>query len=676
MRSLLTACLCLLFALSGVATARAAEDPPGRVARLSYTEGEVSVAPAGTQEWAAAVLNRPLTSEDRLWVDPNARAELQIDSATVHLDSSTELAFLELDDDAVAMRLNEGRASVRVLRKREGEDIEVDTPNVTVALLHPGEYHIEVDPDGEMTVVKVRSGEAEVRGESRTSRVRANEMGVFRGADALSGDIASLGPRTTFEDWANERASRRERSESARYVSESVIGYEDLDDHGRWVYESDYGYVWQPTRVVVGWAPYRDGRWTWISPWGWTWIDHAPWGFAPFHYGRWAYVRHRWCWVPGPRHAHAVYAPALVAWLGGPHVSVNIALGHGVGWFPLGPREIYVPGYWHSHRYFRRVNVSNTIIVNHVHIDRAYRGHYRDFGYRFRDSPHAVTVVEREHFVRGRPVGRHVRHVSQDHLRRWGHHPRPPAIAPQRESIFAGQPHTVRFGSFDRSRHRNAGARGDRRVSFERERNAIEANGDRPVKVSALVERNPKEGRGVAIPRSRTQGPNPRLERERRAAGGVLERMPANERAAPRGSAQRDITHGFAPRDRLERRRDLTSPPRVQRDRDRSAAGSVHRSERRSERSSAAPRSVESRHVRPGRIERGHTERELRSREARPTIATPRQIQPQQMRPREMRPRAASPGFEQRPSVRSHSGSHQGRARPYTRGGPSAPHRR
>src|SRR5690606_22371091 len=138
------------------------------------------------------------TSEDRLWVDREGRAELQIDAATIHLDASTEFAFLELDDDVIAMRLSEGRATIRVLRKREREHIEIDTPNATVALLHPGEYHIEVDQDGDVTVVKARSGEAEVRGEGRSYLVRANEMGVFRGADAQSSDISALGPRTAF----------------------------------------------------------------------------------------------------------------------------------------------------------------------------------------------------------------------------------------------------------------------------------------------------------------------------------------------------------------------------------------------------------------------------------------------------------------------------------------------
>jgi hypothetical protein len=147
---------------------------------LSLIEGEVSMAPAGTQEWGEAVVNRPLTSEDRLWVDRGARAELQIGSATIHLDASTEFSFIDLDDDAMTMKLTEGRATIRILRKREREDIEINTPNASIALVHPGEYHIEVDEDGEETIVKARSGEAEVAGEGKSYTVRANDRRIPR----------------------------------------------------------------------------------------------------------------------------------------------------------------------------------------------------------------------------------------------------------------------------------------------------------------------------------------------------------------------------------------------------------------------------------------------------------------------------------------------------------------
>lgn len=82
-------------------------------------------------------------------------------------------------------------------------------------------------------------------------------------------------------------------------------GYEGLDQYGRWDNQPGYGQVWMPTTVAVGWAPYHDGHWAWIAPWGWTWVDDAPWGFAPYHYGRWAFFgnvgagyRDRMAWLP------------------------------------------------------------------------------------------------------------------------------------------------------------------------------------------------------------------------------------------------------------------------------------------------------------------------------------------------------------------------------------------
>src|ERR1700739_36811 len=73
-------------------------DPPGRGARLSDLQGSVSLQPAGVQDWAAATLNRPLTTGDRLWADQDARAELDMGDAAIRLGSTTGFSFLNLDD--------------------------------------------------------------------------------------------------------------------------------------------------------------------------------------------------------------------------------------------------------------------------------------------------------------------------------------------------------------------------------------------------------------------------------------------------------------------------------------------------------------------------------------------------------------------------------------------------
>jgi len=76
---------------------------------------------------------------------------------------------------------------------------------------------------------------------------------------------------------------REEHAVARRYVSDDVIGYEDLDDYGGWRQVPEYGTVWFPHVTVVGWAPYRYGHWAMDFAVGWTWVDDAPWGFAPFH---------------------------------------------------------------------------------------------------------------------------------------------------------------------------------------------------------------------------------------------------------------------------------------------------------------------------------------------------------------------------------------------------------
>lgn len=533
-------------------------DAPGRVARLAYKEGQVEMAPAGTEDWTDALLNRPLTTDDRLWVGSGGKAELQLGSAAIYLDEDSGFSFLDLDDNLMHMSLTDGAATIRVRRKSENESIEIETPNATVTLLHPGEYHIEIAEDGAATVVDTRSGESEVAGEKDTYTVRTNERGIFRGTDELSADIKALGPRTSFQDWANERERREDGAKAAQYVSSDVIGYEDLDENGEWISDPEYGTVWTPTYVAAGWAPYRFGRWVWVSPWGWTWVDNYRWGFAPFHYGRWAYARDRWCWVPGPRHIRAVYAPALVGWVGG-GTGISVSIGSGVGWFPLGPREVYVPGYWHSRRYIHSVNVSNTYIVNTAYIDNFYnrRGGY---DYRYGRLPRAVTVVPRDRFVGGRPLEGFVR-VREDDLRRWHHDARPPAIAPDRNSVLAARVVSdrprlrplIRPQQLDADRDNSAflaRRTAPARVPFDVERRAIEANNGRPVDRTRIINNNARTiARQRPVERSgpdknfgaeRALSDRPAWARERSETTGRSLVQPSESRTVKIPSRQRD----------------------------------------------------------------------------------------------------------------------------------------
>ena len=534
--------LALLILCAACGTARADDaDPPGRAARLSDAEGAVSLQPAGVQEWAAASLNRPLTSGDRLWSDQNSRAELDLGTAAVRLGSNTGFAFLNLDDRSAQMQLSAGTIIVAVRDLQGGEGYEVDTPNIALALQQPGVYRVEVNDTGTATAVAVSEGTAQAVGAGQTVAIGAQQVVIFKGVETLAWQSHALGAPDEFDDWSAERERELAESASSGYVASDVPGTSDLDNYGHWEQAPEYGSVWVPTAVAVGWVPYRYGHWLWVTPWGWTWLDDARWGYAPSHYGRWVMWNNSWSWVPAPRHGRpgrTVYAPALVAWVGGPAAGSAVAGSSNVGWFPLGPREVYVPGYPASQTYVRSVNTTNTTLISNAYITNVRYNitpqHYMNA------TAAAVTAVPRNTFASGQRIGGHVVAVSSAVLANAAVATAAPAIAPSRQSVLGpgeGRAVATPPGSL---LQRTVVARTPpppAPASFERQLAAIQRNGDRPLARSELAALQPAAplvpvrllaGRG-----SRTQGPaNPSLaERERALQQSAL--PPSVPRANP-----------------------------------------------------------------------------------------------------------------------------------------------
>jgi hypothetical protein len=345
----------------------AGAEPPSRAARLAFVSGKVSFSPAGQDDWARAVVNRPLTNGDRLWVDAGSRAELQVGGASIRLGASTSVTLLNLDDRIAQLELSEGTLKVRVRRMGANQAFEVDTPNLAFYMNRAGDYRIDVDPNDDATAVRVLSGRAEAYGDGASYAVATGQSYRFYGTGLSDYDRVASRTDDEFDRWGRERDRRADNSASSRYVSSDVVGYQDLDANGTWRRDPEYGNVWTPNRVAAGWTPYRDGHWSWVDPWGWTWVDDAPWGYAVSHYGRWANIQNRWSWVPGPQREQAVYSPALVGFVGGQNAaggtSVGSALAALIGWFPLAPREVYQPSYPVSRGYFDRINRSNAVIA-------------------------------------------------------------------------------------------------------------------------------------------------------------------------------------------------------------------------------------------------------------------------------------------------------------------------
>ena len=411
-----------------------AQDPPGRVARLNYMEGSVSFQPGGENDWVDAVLNRPLVTGDNLWADEDSRAEVHIGSTALRLGAKTGITLLEVSDRAAQIRLAQGSLIVKIRHVDDEDSYEIDTPNVAFTVMQPGDYRLDVDVDGNRTEVTVWRGRGEVTGGGSSYTVVANQHATFTGSDHLDYELGQVPAEDGFDTWASNRDQVEDQSDSANYVSREMTGYEDLDEYGDWSYVAGYGTCWRPRVLVAGWAPYHFGHWAWVGPWGWTWVEDEPWGFAPFHYGRWAFASGGWLWVPGPSVVRPMYAPALVAWVGGgPGLNFSFGFGAGVGWFPLAPGEVFLPGYRVSRVYVNNVNFTNTRVdiarvtnaYNTVVLNRSTT--VNNIAYANRNVNGGVTVVSRDTFVNARPVARNVVSV------------------PARELAAAPVAHTVAF---------------------------------------------------------------------------------------------------------------------------------------------------------------------------------------------------------------------------------------
>ncbi len=218
----------------------------------------------------------------------------------IRMNAGTGVSVLNLDDRIAQLQLTQGTLNVRVRRLEPDQVFEVDTPNLAFTLRQPGEYRIEVDPDGNATTIVVRKGQGEVYGEGAAYVIDSRQPYRFTGTGLREYEYVDAPRFDEFDRWSSDRDRSYDTSVSARYVSPDVVGYQDLDANGTWRVDATYGNVWFPNRVAADWAPYRDGHWAWVDPWGWTWVDDAPWGFAVSHYGRWTNLRGTWGWVPGP----------------------------------------------------------------------------------------------------------------------------------------------------------------------------------------------------------------------------------------------------------------------------------------------------------------------------------------------------------------------------------------
>lgn len=406
-------------------SAYALNDPPSQAGRLAYTEGTVSFHDDQQAGWSPAVINTPLTSGDSIWTEPNARGEVSVAGTRVRMDGSTQLNLLAIEDNQTRLQVGQGRVDIKTFALNPNTPYQIVTPRGTVNLRQQGDYYVEAGSTQDATRLGVRSGAAQIQSlDGRTATVNAGQVAeVFGDTGALQLRTLNTAPPVQPASWA-ARDRQINYDPPSQYLPAGITGYEDLNSYGSWSNDSQYGNVWTPRSVPSGWQPYKQGHWSYVKPWGWTWVDDQPWGYAPSHYGRWANSNNRWVWVPPQREAQPVYAPALVNFIGGMQLvqallGGNTSLGAQasapVGWFPLAPREAYVPSYSTDRAYYARLNSSNQVQAQ-VQEDRWQRAQRREAYIAGQNSALAnqrfATVIPSSVFVGSQPVARAALQVS------------------------------------------------------------------------------------------------------------------------------------------------------------------------------------------------------------------------------------------------------------------------
>jgi hypothetical protein len=214
----------------------------------------------------------------------------------------------------------------------------------------------------------------------------------------------------------------------------------------------------------------------------------------------------------------------MVAFVGGPGFGVAIGGGVAVGWFPLGPREVFVPAYGVSAVYMTRINVTNTVVTE-VAVRNVYVGGGVGVVYANRAVPGAVVAVRGEALVGGRPVAAVAVRVPPGAIERAEViHAAP--IAPERAAVLGGRaplagPHLPPAAVMNRPVVAKM-APPPKPVPFARQQEALRANPGKPLpsvrSSAAPVNAAAPRPRAVESTPAATPAPRPEVRPEPAAA--------------------------------------------------------------------------------------------------------------------------------------------------------------
>jgi hypothetical protein len=348
--------------------------------RVSFDAGGTLIKGSADNDWSHGTLNTIVLPGDSLWADNGGTAELELPGGT----------FLRLADgsksDIVGMTTVRGWfGSFYVHRlNRSSGNFVFQTPAATVEVNESSSVRIDVIDEG-ATTVSVRWGNAMIRTDVGNAVALGQGQRVFVDPGLLPSDPIpfNASDEDSFDTWNRERtdylvAGSQTPVQSVSYT-DSTLGYADLNQYGEWV-TVESRQVWRPT-VVVDYVPFRQGHWSYVPAYGYTWVGAQPFSYVTSHYGRWRhYPTYGWCWNYDP-----VWSPAWCATLRYNDYYVWAPLGYdlrpaayGSAFFSVGGLNFYYGaasycstrylGYGPSYTNPFYPNLGQNIYANDVHI--------------------------------------------------------------------------------------------------------------------------------------------------------------------------------------------------------------------------------------------------------------------------------------------------------------------
>ncbi len=285
---------------------------PARAVRLSYVDGQVTLAQGGQVLAQQAVANAPLMEGMQLITADSGKAEIQFEDgsvARVSPDSSITLQVLQgagTTANAVLL-LNAGLAYFEFQGGGQAGQMSVQFGDAQVTTSGFTVLRVNMDnPPGEIAVF---SGNAhlDAAGGSVSVDLHGGESIALNGASPANYQLAESIEPDSWDAWNSDRDQALTAEAASQTVASANLGesqnpaWNDLDADGNWYDVPGQGYIWSPYEAAsADFDPYGYGNWMWTPGYGYLWISGYPWGYMPFQCGAWNfYDGFGWGWAPG-----------------------------------------------------------------------------------------------------------------------------------------------------------------------------------------------------------------------------------------------------------------------------------------------------------------------------------------------------------------------------------------